>query len=98
MVGKPIGVELGSDRRILGSLLFVLVENPFQSRAVTKLVRPCFGRDTRQLSLGVQHDDASFWICLERWLGRQAGVFRFFVHDFNALQLPWSHRFVSNME
>jgi hypothetical protein len=34
IVREAVSIELLSDRRVLGFLLFVLVENPFKSRAV----------------------------------------------------------------
>ena len=44
VVGKAEGVELLADRRILGLGLLVLVEDPFERRAVTARILPLLRR------------------------------------------------------
>jgi hypothetical protein len=45
VVCEAVGVELLADGRGFEFLFFVLVENPFERRAVAESVIPGFGRD-----------------------------------------------------
>lgn len=48
MVREAVGVELLADDGVLGGLLLVLVQHPFQGAAVAQLVVPGFLGDALQ--------------------------------------------------
>ena len=71
---EPVDIEPGAEGRVFRLALLVLVENPFQRRAVAKPVLPDFGRYAEQRGLRVQHDPAVTRVGLEQCLGRVAGI------------------------
>src|SRR5689334_15027320 len=56
VVGKAVGVEVGADGGVLRFLLFVLVEDPLERRAVAEPVLPGLRRNAREGGLAVEHD------------------------------------------
>ena len=73
VVGEAVGVELLADGRVFGLLFLVLVENPFQRRAVAELVVLGLGRHPGQRGLRIEHNAAGFPVGLE-YRSRRCGA------------------------
>ena len=97
-IGETIGVELFADGGVRRSFFLVLVENPFERRAVPQPIGPRLRRHAGQLRLGVELDVAGLLVGLEHRLGRKSGLARFFVGRFDAFERPWLDCLVANVQ
>lgn len=69
VVGKLVGVELFADGGVFGFLFFVLVENPFQGRAVAEFVVPGDGGHSGEGGVGIEDDVAFGFVGFEFGFG-----------------------------
>ena len=69
VVGEAVGVEQFADGGVFGFLFFVLVEYPFQGRAVAEFVVPGDGRHSGEGGVGIEDDVALGFVGFEFGFG-----------------------------
>ena len=98
VVGEAVGVELLADGRVLRRLFLVLVENPFQRRAVAELVVPASGgTPVSCVSLSSRMLPASL-SALSIAFGASPALRDFLVRRVDALQRPRLDRLVADVQ
>ena len=98
VIGEAVRVELLADGRVLRRLFLVLVENPFQRRAVAEPVGPGFGRHAGELRLAIEDDDSVVGIGAQDRLRPEPGGGGLGVGNVRADERPRLDAFVADVQ